>query len=110
MTATQLGLALTGSTEPVDAPTGRQHRKVLVALYAARTRGLSAEEAMVACGFRAAHIAATRLGEMADDRERFPVPLVARSSYKHRPTSSGRLAFTYTLTPAGVQVAKELEG
>lgn len=108
MTATQLGLPLTGPQDIADLPSGKQHRALLVALYEARARGLSAEEAMVACKFRAAHIAATRLGEMCDDRERFPVALVERSTYKHRATSSGRLSYSWSLTDAGLVVAHDL--
>lgn len=108
MTATQLGLALTGSTEPVDAPTSRQHRLCLIALYEERQRGLTGEECAQRTGIRLATTATTRMEEMDGRDERFPVPLVKRSEHKHRPTASKRLAHTWKLTDAGLRVAHDL--
>jgi hypothetical protein len=95
---------------PVDAPTGRQHRLVLVALLREGDRGLTGEEAAQRCTIRLATSATTRLEEMSvvGDRDRFPVPLVAKSSVKERATASGRLAHVWKLTDEGARVAGEL--
>ena len=93
-------------TEPQKV-SGRQHLLALEALYAASERGMTGEEVAVYCRFRATHIATTRLGEMADDRERFPVPLVARSEKKDRPTASGRMAYRWFLTDCGREFVEQ---
>lgn len=89
-----------------EAPSGRQHTKVLLALLDAKDRGLTGEEAAQRCGIRLASSATTRMEELAD-RERFGVPLVAKTDRK-RPTASGRLASVWTLTDVGRATADEL--
>ena len=98
------------SVAPTPSVSGQQHRAVLIALLNEGARGLGAEEAAQRCGLRASHIAATRLIEMSvdGDRDRFPVPLVARSEKKDRPTASGRNAYRWFLTDQGRRVASEL--
>lgn len=108
MTA-QLALPLSGSTQPVDAPTSRQHRAVLIALYHDRSRGLCGEEAATNAGIRLATTATTRAEEMSNGKDpRFPTPLVWQSEFKHRKTTSGRLATTFHLTDAGLVIAHDL--
>jgi hypothetical protein len=105
----QLDLLSRIEPAPADAPSGRQHRLILSALYAEGARGLSGEEAAQRCGIRLASSATTRLEEMAFDRDRFAVPLVYRSEAKERPTASGRSSYVWWLTDVGQQVAGRLE-
>lgn len=111
MTSTQLDIfsGLAEAPASGSGPSGEQHRRILVALYNEGARGLVAEECAQRCGMRASHIAATRLIEMsAGHDERFPIPLVARSEKKDRPTASGRNAFRWFLTDVGRGVASDL--
>lgn len=110
MTATQLGLSLDGPLPQVDAPTRRnQHHRLLVALYHEAARGLSGEEAAQRAGITLTTTASTRLKEMATgEDDRFPIPLVWQSEFKHRKTASGKLATTWHLNDAGRAVAHDL--
>ena len=110
MSIQQLDL-LSPAPLPKDAPSGRQHRLILVALYAERDRGLTGEEAAQRCGIRLASSATTRLEEMSASTpvpERFPVPLVWHSEKKERPNASGRLSYVWWLTDFGREVAKNM--
>lgn len=100
-------LTLTVEAPVVDAPSGSQHKRLLVALYNENGRGLNGEEAAQRCGIRLTATATTRLEEMSKDskqRERFPVPLVAKDG--KRPTASGRPADVWFLTDAGREAAR----
>lgn len=102
-------LTLTVEAPVVDAPSSKQHRSILVALLQEGERGLTGEECKERCGFRASHIATTRLGEMASGSdERFPIPLTCKSG--RRPTASGRTADIYRLTDAGFVAAQIATG
>lgn len=94
--------------KPQTVPTGRQHRLVLMALFGAGSRGLTGEECAQRCGIRLATTATTRLEELAEDRDQFPVPLVWKSATKERATASGRLAHIWRLTDVGKSVAGAL--
>jgi len=104
VTSTQLDLL--SAVEPYHEPvavSGRQHAFALVALLEAGSRGLCGEEVFVLGKglYRAAHVATTRLGEMADNRTKFPVPLTYRSERRDRATASGVLAYRFFLTDSG---------
>ena len=108
MSATQLDL-LSPAPLPKDAPSGRQHRLILAALYAERDRGLTGEEAAQRCGIRLTTTATTRLKEMSDDgnRDLFPVPLTCKTE-RRRSTASGKTATVWALTDYGREVAKNM--
>lgn len=103
---TPVQLDLLAPVEPLSTSqetTGGQHAAVLAAFLAFIERGATGEEVAVYCDFRANHIATTRLGEMSveGNRDRFPVPLVAKSATKERACASGRRAYVWRLTDAG---------
>lgn len=105
-------LTLTVEAPVVDAPSGKGHRAVLVALFNEGTRGLSGEEAAQRCGFRDGHIATSRMGEMAAGkswkRDLFPVPLTWKSETRERLSSSGTPSYVFRLTDVGERVAGAL--
>lgn len=107
-------LDLLSTLEPVrppSVPSGQQHQKVLAALLAEGSRGLTGEECALRCGIKKDTSATTRMEEMSKDTKvphRFPVPLVYKSARKERATASGRLAHVWWLTDAGRAAATEL--
>ena len=90
---------------PAEAPSGKQHRAVLVALLNEGTRGCTGEEVAQRAGIRYPHTATTRLEELADP-ERYSRPLTWHTRNKERATASGRLAHVWFLTREGHDAAR----